>query len=139
MDKKNRFSFWKVCFWVTLINVVLLGFMLTIIYFVKLPAPQAWDPKTFPLGRFLLRGGISLVFQCIFDYYALNQYYRVMARKGGWPGFLLVTLVLLGATFAYYLISDLTLTDPAFGQVTSMQVAEGAGPRQIQLTGRITF
>ncbi len=34
---------------------------------------------------------------------------------------------------------DLTLTDPAFGQVTSMQVAEGAGPRQIQLTGRLTF
>ena len=34
---------------------------------------------------------------------------------------------------------DLTLGDPAFGQVTSMQVAEGAGPRQIQLTGRLTF
>lgn len=34
---------------------------------------------------------------------------------------------------------DLTLTDPAFGQVTSLQNAEGAGPRQIQLTGRLTF
>jgi hypothetical protein len=28
---------------------------------------------------------------------------------------------------------------PAFGQITSMQSAEGAGPRQIQLTGRFTF
>jgi hypothetical protein len=35
--------------------------------------------------------------------------------------------------------SDLTLTDPGFGQISSMQVAEGAGPRQIQLTGRLTF
>jgi Carboxypeptidase regulatory-like domain/TonB dependent receptor-like, beta-barrel len=34
---------------------------------------------------------------------------------------------------------DLTLTDPGFGQVTSLQAAEGAGPRQIQLTARITF
>ncbi len=34
---------------------------------------------------------------------------------------------------------DLTLGDPSFGQVTSLQVAEGAGPRQIQLTGRLTF
>jgi Carboxypeptidase regulatory-like domain/TonB-dependent Receptor Plug Domain/TonB dependent receptor len=28
---------------------------------------------------------------------------------------------------------------PGFGQITAMQIAEGAGPRQIQLTGRITF
>jgi hypothetical protein len=33
----------------------------------------------------------------------------------------------------------LTLGVPAFGQITSMQIAEGAGPRQIQLTGRLTF
>ncbi len=35
--------------------------------------------------------------------------------------------------------STLTLGVAGFGQLTSMQVAEGAGPRQIQLTGRITF
>jgi hypothetical protein len=35
--------------------------------------------------------------------------------------------------------SNLTLTVPGFGQVTSMQNAEGAGPRQVQLTGRLTF
>jgi hypothetical protein len=34
---------------------------------------------------------------------------------------------------------NLTLGVPAFGTISSMQVAEGAGPRQIQLTGRITF
>ena len=33
----------------------------------------------------------------------------------------------------------LTVGVPGFGQITSMQVAEGAGPRQIQLTGRLTF
>jgi hypothetical protein len=35
--------------------------------------------------------------------------------------------------------NSLTLGVPAFGQITSMQSAEGAGPRQIQLTGRIVF
>jgi hypothetical protein len=34
---------------------------------------------------------------------------------------------------------SLTLGVPGFGQITSMQNAEGAGPRQIQLTGRLTF
>ena len=35
--------------------------------------------------------------------------------------------------------SNLILGVPAFGQISSMQVAEGAGPRQIQLTARLTF
>jgi hypothetical protein len=33
----------------------------------------------------------------------------------------------------------LTLGVPAFGTITGMQTAEGAGPRQIQLTGRFVF
>jgi hypothetical protein len=35
--------------------------------------------------------------------------------------------------------SNLTVGVPAFGQITSLQTAEGAGPRSIQLTGRIIF
>ncbi len=35
--------------------------------------------------------------------------------------------------------SNLTVGVPAFGQITSLQSAEGAGPRSIQLAGRITF
>ncbi len=34
---------------------------------------------------------------------------------------------------------NLTVGVPAFGQITSLQSAEGAGPRSMQLTGRITF
>jgi hypothetical protein len=33
----------------------------------------------------------------------------------------------------------LTLNTSTFGTITSLQSAEGAGPRQLQLTGRITF
>lgn len=33
----------------------------------------------------------------------------------------------------------LTLNTSSFGTITSLQSAEGAGPRQLQLTGRITF
>jgi len=109
MDKKYRYSFWKICFWVTLINVVVMGLLLTIVYFVKVPQ-QSWDPGAFPLGRFLLRCGVSLVFQCIFDYYALNYYYQLMANKSKWPSYLLATLVLLGIVFIYYFINDITIT-----------------------------
>jgi Carboxypeptidase regulatory-like domain len=35
--------------------------------------------------------------------------------------------------------SNLTVGVPAFGQITSLQSAEGAGPRSMQITGRITF
>jgi hypothetical protein len=34
---------------------------------------------------------------------------------------------------------NLTLGVPGFGQITGMQTAEGAGPRAIQLTARLTF
>jgi hypothetical protein len=34
---------------------------------------------------------------------------------------------------------NLTVGVPGFGQITSLQSAEGAGPRDIQLTARITF
>jgi hypothetical protein len=35
--------------------------------------------------------------------------------------------------------ASLTLGVAGFGQITAMQSAEGAGPRALQLTGRITF
>jgi hypothetical protein len=35
--------------------------------------------------------------------------------------------------------NNLTLGVPAFGQITALQSAEGAGPRAIQLTARFNF
>jgi hypothetical protein len=35
--------------------------------------------------------------------------------------------------------NSLTIGVPGFGQITSLQTAEGAAPRQVQLTGRLTF
>lgn len=113
MNKKYRYSFKKVCLWVTIINVVTLGLMLTLIYYVKVPY-QSWNPNEFNLSRFLFRGGVSLVFQCLFDYYALNAYYKVMAKKDGWVPYLLVTLALIGASFVYYFLNDLTIKKEEF-------------------------
>lgn len=39
----------------------------------------------------------------------------------------------------YASLSNLMLGVPVFAQITAMQIAEGAGPRVIQLTGRVTF
>jgi hypothetical protein len=35
--------------------------------------------------------------------------------------------------------ASLTVGVAGFGQISAMQNAEGAGPRQVQLTGRLTF
>jgi len=113
MNKKYRYSFKKVCLWVTVINVVVLGLMLTMIYYVKVPY-QNWNPNEFNLSRYLFRGAVSLIFQCLFDFYALNEYYKVMAKKGAWPAYLLVTLALVGASFLYYFLNDLTIKKEEF-------------------------
>jgi hypothetical protein len=39
----------------------------------------------------------------------------------------------------YNVPANLTVGVPAFGAITSMQNTEGGGPRQVQLTGRLTF
>jgi len=108
MEKKNRYSLVKVCLWVTLINAALLGLMLTLIYYVKVPY-QNWDPHEFKLARFLLRATVSLVFQCLFDYFALNRYYRAMAKKADWSSYLVISLALVAASFAYYFLNDVTM------------------------------
>jgi sensor histidine kinase YesM len=80
------------------------------IYFVKPPQPQAWDPHSFPVGRYVGRTAVSILFQCIFDYFALNRYYRAMAQKKDWTVYLLMTLAFMGISFVYYFVNDVTFT-----------------------------
>jgi len=47
--------------------------------------------------------------------------------------------VLAGASSSNFGNPALTLGNATFGTITSMQSAEGAGPRNLQFTGRITF
>ncbi len=37
MEKKNRFSFWKVSAWLIGINLFIIGFVLILVYYVKVP------------------------------------------------------------------------------------------------------
>ncbi len=108
MNKKFRYSFKKVCLWVTIINVVFFGLALVMIYFVKVPQ-AAWNISQFNLSRFIFRAAVSLIFQCVFDFFALNGYYRAMAGKAGWSSYLLVTLYLVLGSFVYYFVNDLTI------------------------------
>src|SRR5882757_8131150 len=108
MDKKNRFSLKKVCFWVTLINVVFLGLLLTMIYYVKMPY-QTYRSNDFNLPRFVFRWAVSLAFQCVFDYFVLNQYYKLMVRKAPWPSWVKLTLVFFLVSFIYYFFNDITI------------------------------
>lgn len=104
---RNRFSFLKVCFWVTLINVILLGVSLLIIYYVRLPN-QPYNPSGFKPGRYLLREAFTIIFQSVLYYFAINKYYRLLAEKRQWPVFLKWSALFILACFIYHLICDLT-------------------------------
>jgi sensor histidine kinase YesM len=105
---KKRYSILKVSLWVTIINVVILGVGLMALYFVKIPN-AAYDMKVFSIGRYSLRGALSIVWLSIFYYFALNIYYRLAVDKKGWTRWLGWTFVLLLASFVYSVIYDLTI------------------------------
>ena len=112
MKKKNRFSFWKIALWLTLINAFFAGLLLIMIYYVKLPY-QNIDKSKFRPDWYCLNIGISLVFQCLFYYFALNRYYRLMAQRAGWKRYLLASLVFFLACSGFTLINDLFIQKEA--------------------------
>jgi two-component system, LytTR family, sensor kinase len=107
MDRKRRYSFKKVFIWVGIINVVFVGIALALIYYVKQPY-QAFNMQEFSLPRYIVRVLAGMVFQSIFDYFALNVFYRLLTRKASWKEYLLPILALMGGCFVYYFISDVT-------------------------------
>jgi len=107
MNKKIRYPFKKVALWVVIINLTLTGFSLAVIFLVKTPY-QADTLKLFSLRHYFLSSTVSVIFQIIFDYFALNRYYRLLAAKSAWKKYLLPTLALLGVCFVYYFVGDVT-------------------------------
>ena len=59
MQKRNRFSFWRVGAWLIGINLFIIGFVLVIVYFVKMPNQPKYLGDSFHSSRFLLRMGFS--------------------------------------------------------------------------------
>src|ERR1700722_19405644 len=105
MNKKIRYPFKKVALWVVIINLAITGFSLTVIFLVKTPY-QADTLKLFSVRHFFLASTVSLIFQIIFDYFALNRYYRLLAAKSAWKKYILPPLLLFAGGIICYLISD---------------------------------
>lgn len=109
MEKKNRFSFWRVSAWLSGINLFIIGTVLILVYYVKLPSQPKGLAESFNSSGFLVRMAFSLVFQCIFYYFALNTYYRLMRRRAGWLPYLGCSLLFVLVCFVYSMLNDLTL------------------------------
>lgn len=109
MEKKNRLSFWRVSAWLLGINIFFTGLVLIVIYYVKLPNQPRNMYAAFHLHSFLVRMGLSLVFQCVFYFFALNTFYRLMRRHAPWPPYIGYSLVFVLGCFVYSLINDLTI------------------------------
>ena len=100
--------------WVALINGILCGLMLIVIYVIKFPNQTAIDRKAFPVAHFLKMQIVSVVFQSVFNFFALNWYYLLLARRAGWKKYIWPTLALMGGAPLYYLISDLMVNPKEF-------------------------
>jgi two-component system, LytTR family, sensor kinase len=109
MEKKNRFSFWRVSAWLSGINLFIVGLALIIVYYVKIPNQPKSMYATFNTHSYLVRMIFSLVFQCIFYYFALNTFYRLMRRGTAWPPYLGYSFLFVLTCFAYSMLNDLTL------------------------------
>jgi two-component system LytT family sensor kinase len=113
MHKKYRYSFWRVCFWVVLLNVILAVFILSMLYFVRNPYPTV-DIRTFSIPRFLGRMAMGTAFQVVFYYIGLNWYYRLLARSASWKIYLWPVLVILVSCIVYYYLCDITTKKEEF-------------------------
>jgi two-component system LytT family sensor kinase len=122
MEKKNRFSFWRVSAWMSGINLVIIGVVLILVYYVKLPNQPKSLADSFNSSGFLVRMVFSLVFQCVFYYFALNIFYRLMRRRAGWLTYLGHSLLFVLVCFAYSMLNDLTIKKEDFHVVLDISL-----------------
>jgi hypothetical protein len=101
------------------------------------PAAFATAPNN--IGRFgdsqvgsVLGPGETVVSLSLFKHVALTE--RIRMEIGG-----AAANLFNHPNYAVPGILDLASVGSGFGQISNLQTAEGAGPRSIQLTGRITF
>ena len=113
MPKNQRFSFGKVALWMTLINVFFAILMLILVFYVKLPY-QSVDRDHLDLTRFGIRMGASALFQCLFYYFALNRYYRLMREKAAWKKYVLWSGLYFLVCSVYTFLNDLTVRQEEF-------------------------
>ncbi len=109
MKKKNRFSFWKTSLWLIGINAFFVVLMLILVYYVKLPGQQINMGIIFHTSTYLFQTAVSVCFQCVFYYFALNSYYRIISRRARWPQYVLNSLLMLLIWFSYYLFNHLVI------------------------------
>jgi sensor histidine kinase YesM len=103
---KKRFSFKKITFWVSIINLVFYGLALLILFYVKIPN-QNLNLREFSIPLFSLKTLISIIVQIIFYYFSLNIYYRIFSEKKGWKYYLPWTLLLLLCCVVFYAVYDM--------------------------------
>jgi sensor histidine kinase YesM len=107
MQKKYRYSFWKVCLWVVLLNIIFAAIGLSILYYVRQPYPTV-DIRTFRITRYLGRLAAGTAFEVSIYYLALNWYYRLLSRSASWKSYLLPILVIAAICIIYFYICDIT-------------------------------
>lgn len=115
MEKKNRYSFKKVAIWILAINILVDGFALSVLYYVKSPYPpyRTVNLQAFSVTHYIAHQTVSAVYQIFFYYLSLNWYYRLLARKAPWKRYALPVVTMTACCFAFYLIFDLfTGTEP---------------------------
>ncbi len=107
MQKKNRFSFWKTSLCLIGINTFFVAVMLLVVYYVKMPNQQTNLAVLFHTREYLLGTTIGMAFQCVFYYFSLNSFYRLMARQAPWQRYVLIALIFALVCLLYSFLYDL--------------------------------
>lgn len=121
--RNARFPLKRVFFWVLLVNVILFGITLLVLFYVKVPHQnQNIYLKEFNIPRHALRTGYAILFYTVFFYFALNGYYKLIREKRKTAAYLLWSLLLLLGSMIYYWIYDLAVKNEAFSQTFDISI-----------------
>ena len=121
--KNVRFPLKKVFFWVLLVNVILFGITLLVLFYVKVPnrSPNPYI-KEFNIPRHALRTGYAIVFYTVYFYFALNGYYKLIRQQRKTEAYILWSLLVLLFSFVYYWLYDMAVKNEEFNQAFDISV-----------------
>lgn len=110
VTSNKRYSFLRVNLIIAGIYLFfgILGFILSAVYPIK-TSPVEWQ-KFFSWSA-LLRQFASFAFSCIFYYFSINEYYRLLTARKPIAAFIKPVILALGSLIAYYLLYTVFLLD----------------------------
>jgi two-component system, LytTR family, sensor kinase len=121
--KNARFPLKRVFFWVLLVNAILFGITLLVLFYVKVPNQnQRLFLKEFNIPGHAIRTGYAILFYTVYFYFSLNGYYKLIREKRKTEAYILWSLLCLLGSLLYYWLYDLAVKNEEYMQPFDISV-----------------